>query len=149
MSLSFTAKDVCAALGGISRSRLHGWVQLPPFSAIPTQERSARRFSKVDLLTLAAVQTLEEKFGVRIVQLESVTVGIHQYLLTLRQTLADEWVFIPLHGNGVRPIQAQPVTEPGWVIDMARERERIDFYLGVAPPQRELPLMGGVAMAGA
>jgi hypothetical protein len=148
MSLSFTAKDVCAALGGISRSRLHGWAQLPPFSEMPTQERSARRFEKTDLLALAALQTLEERFGARAVQLEPVSAGIHQYLLTPRHTLAEEWVFIPLRGDGVRAIQTLPIAEAGWVIDMARERERIDLYLGVAPPQRELFLPGGAPLAG-
>ena len=56
---SFTAKDVCTALGGISRSRLHTWAQLPPFCKRPTRERSARRFTKADLLTFAVLQTLE------------------------------------------------------------------------------------------
>jgi len=53
-------------------------------------------------------------------------------------------VFILLRDSQVRPIQARPVNEPGWVIDVARERERIDVYLDIAPPQRELPLITGV-----
>ncbi|MDP2834512.1 MAG: DNA-binding protein [Pseudomonadota bacterium] len=145
---SFTAKDVCSALGGISRSRIHGWAQLPPFSAIPTMERSARRFTKADLLTLAVLQTLEEQFGARATQLGKVSAGIHQYLLTPRQANAEEWLFVSLRNGGVHLVQAQPVSEAGWVIDMVRERERIDIYLGVAPPQRELPLIANVSQAG-
>lgn len=145
---AFTAKDVCAALEGVSRSRVHAWAQLPPFSGIPTQERSARRFNKADLLTFAALRTLEDRFGARSTQLAQVSAGIHQYLSTPRQTSIEEWTFIPLEGGPARPAQPQPVSGAGWVIDMARERERIDLYLDIAPPQRELPLMAGVGQSG-
>lgn len=111
-------------------------------------ERSARRFTKSDLLTLAVLQTLEERFGAKATQLGQVSAGIHQYLLTPRQASAEEWAFVSLQNGGVRLLQAQPALEEGWVIDMARERERIDIYLGVAPPQRELPLIASVSQAG-
>lgn len=143
---SYTAKDICAALGGISRSRVHSWAQLPPFSTMPTLERSARRFGKADLLTLAVLQTLEDQFGVKVKQLGQLSAGIHQYLLTSRQTSAEEWVFIRFNDGQARVAQAQPISEPGWVINMARERERIDIYLGIAPPQRELPLFANMSL---
>ncbi|TDX24807.1 hypothetical protein DFO67_12053 [Modicisalibacter xianhensis] len=41
-------------------------------------------------------------------------------------------------------MQAQAIASPGWVVDMARERERIDLYLGISPPQQELPLITDV-----
>ncbi|EIC22968.1 DNA-binding protein [Thiorhodovibrio frisius] len=145
---AFTTKDVCAALKGVSRSRVHAWVQLPPFSGIPTQERSARRFNKADLLTFAALRALEDCFGARSAQLAQVSAGIHQYLSTPRQTSIEEWIFIPLDGGTARPSQPELVSGAGWVIDMARERERVDRYLGFAPPQRELPLMAGVGQSG-
>ncbi len=144
---AFTAKDVCAALGGISRSRVHAWTQLPPFSDIPTQERSARRFNKADLLTFSVLLTLEEQFGARSPLLAKVSNSIHQYLSAPHQTSFEEWVFIPLAGATTRSAQFQPVTEIGWIIDLAQERERIDFYLGVTPPQRQLPLMAGLGQA--
>jgi|GEM_PF-3507189 len=143
-ALSFTAKDVCAALGGVSRSQVHAWTQMPPWSRMPTRERSARRYNQGDLLTLAVIQTLEEQFGVKSRQLTRVSAGIHHYLQTPRRTGGEELVFILLRDSQVRPIQARPVNEPGWVIDVARERERIDVYLDIAPPQRELPLITGV-----
>ena len=143
---SFTSKDVCAALGGISRSRVHSWAQLPPFSTMPTLERSARRFGKADLLTLAVLQTLEEQFAVKGRQLGQLSAGIHQYLLTPRKTRVEEWVFIRLYDGEARAALIQPISEPGWVIDMARERERIDIYLGIAPPQRELPLIANMRL---
>lgn len=145
---AFTAKDVCAALGGVSRSRVHAWAQLPPFSDMPTHERSARRFNKADLLTFAVFRTLEDHFGARSSQLAQVSAGIHQYLSAPRQTSLEEWMFIPLGGGPARTAQPQPISGAGWVIDMARERERIDIYLGVTPPQRELPLMAGIGPVG-
>lgn len=144
---SFTVKDVCAALDGVSRSRVHGWVQLPPFSAIPSQERSARRFSRADLLTFAVLRTLEDQFGARGVQLARVSAGIHEYLAKPQPAGMDEWLFVPLAEGPARPVPGRVIAEAGWVIDLARERERIDRYLGVLPPQRELPLMGGLGRA--
>ena len=145
---SFTVKDVCAALDGVSRSRVHGWAQLPPFSAIPTQERSARRFSRADLLTFAVLRTLEDQFGARGAQLARVSAGIHEYLSAPRAAGMDPWLFVPLAEGPARPVPGQVIAEPGWVIDLARERERIDRYLGVLPAQRELPLVGGIGRAG-
>lgn len=113
---------------------------------MPTLERSARRFGQADLLTLAVLQTLEDQFGVKGKQLGQLSAGIHQYLLTPRQTRAEECVFIRLYDGEVHAAQAQPISEPGWVIDMARERERIDIYLGIAPPQRELPLIANMSL---
>lgn len=147
-SYIFTAKDVCAALEGVSRSHVHTWAQLSPFSATPTHERSARRFSKADILTFAVLHTLEKRFGAKINQLAQVSAGIHHYLSLPRQTSTEEWVFVPLNGGPARPVQPQPIVETGWIVDMAYERERIDIYLGIAPPQRELPLMAGIGQVG-
>lgn len=140
---SFTAKDVCAALGGISRSRLHTWAQLPPFSNIPTRERSARRYTKADLLTFAVLQTLEEAFGMKRGNMGSISAAVHHYVSAPRQAPLEEWVFIPWGEGPVRSVQ-ENIASPGWVIDMARERERIDLYLGLTPPQQELPLITNV-----
>nr|WP_093190160.1 hypothetical protein [Thiocapsa sp. KS1] len=141
---SFTVKDVCAALDGVSRSRVHGWVQLPPFSAIPSQERSARRFSRADLLTFAVLRTLEDRFGARGTQLARVSAGIHEYLSAPQSAGTDDWLFVPLADGPARAVLGRAIAEAGWVIDLARERERIDLYLGILPPQWELPLMSGV-----
>lgn len=143
---SFTVKDVCAGLHGVSRSRIHGWVQLPPFSAIPSQERSARHFSRADLLTFAVLRTLEDQFGARGAQLARVSAGIHAYLSTPQPAGMDECLFVPLAEGLARSIPGQVIAEAGWVINLARER--IDRYLGVLPPQQELPLMGDLGRAG-
>lgn len=142
---SFTAKDVCEALGGISRSRLHTLAQLPPFCERPTRERSARRFTKADLLTFAVLQTLEDVLGMRRRDVRSVSAAVHHYVSAPRQARREEWIFIP-HDNegGLRLIQGQNFASPGWVIDMLRERERIDLYLGLEPSQRELLLITDV-----
>lgn len=141
---SFTTKDVCAALGGISRSRLHTWAQLPPFSERPTCERSARRYTKADLLTFAVLQTLEDVFGMKRGGMGSVSEAIYHYVSAPRQAPIEEWVIIPVDEGAVRVVQERRIATPGWVVDMARERERIDLYLGFTPPQQELPLITGI-----
>ena len=141
---SFTAKDICAALGGISRSRLHTWAQLPPFCERPTHERSARRYTKADLLTFAVLQTLEDILGIRRGNMGSLSAAVHHNVRAPRKAPMEEWIFIPQDEGGVRLIQGQNIDSPGWVVDMARERERIDLYLGLTPSQRELPLITDV-----
>lgn len=91
------------------------------------------------------LQTLEEQFGVRGELLSRVSADVHQYLQIPRPASGEEWVFIPLQDGLVRLVHAKLISEPGWVINIARERERIDVYLGVAPPQRELPLITDVS----
>ena len=137
---SFTAKDACAALG-VSRSRLHQWAQLPPFSERPTRERSARRFSRADMLTFAVMHTMEDAFGVKSKDLGGVSAKIHEYLNAPQVITFEELVFIPLETGDAQVVEGQAVKGAGWVIDMAKERERVDVYLGVRPPQREFPLM--------
>lgn len=137
---SFTAKDACAVLG-VSRSRLHQWAQLPPFSERPTRERSARRFSRADMLTFAVLHTLDDAFGVKSRDLAGVSARIHEYLNAPRHIPYEELVFIPVANGEVHAVEEQTIAGAGWVIDMTKERERIDVYLGVRPPQQEFPLM--------
>lgn len=142
--VSFTVKDVCQALGSVSRSRVHAWTRLPPFSSVETSERSARRFDLTDLLTLAALQKLEDVYGIKSRQLTQLSAGIHQYLAAPKVAGTSELVFVSLEEGIARSLDSAPVSEPGWVLDMAEERERVNVFLGVAPPQRQLALMAAV-----
>lgn len=143
-SLSFTVKDVCNALGGVSRSRVHAWTQLPPFSYIETMERSARHFTMADLLTMAVLQMLEDKFLIKSRLLGQLSAGVHRYLQEPKPASAEEWVFIRLADGDTTRVGSMLVGELGWVLDMAEERKRINVYLGIAPPQRELALVADV-----
>lgn len=145
---SFTAKDVCAALGGISRSRLHSWAQLPPFCERPTRERSARRYTKADLLTFAVLQTLEDVLGIKRADMGSVSATINNYVRAPRRAPLEEWIFIPQSEGFVHQTCESSIASAGWVVDMAKERERIDLYLGIIPPQQELPLITDVKSGG-
>ena len=138
---SFTVKDVCNALGGVCRSRVHAWTQLPPFSYIETVERSARHFSMADLLTMAVLQTLEDKFLIKSRLLGQVSAEIHHYLQGPQSANLEEWVFIRLADGNTSRIEPMLFGELGWVLDMAEERKRINVFLGIAPPQRELVLV--------
>lgn len=143
-AFSLTVKDVCNALGGANRSRVHAWMKLPPFSSVETSERSARKFTVTDVLTLAALQKLEDVYGIKSRHLGHLSAGIHQYLSEPRAAGSEELVFVRLEDGVVRQLDAGPVSEPGWVLDIAEERERMNVFLGIAPPQRELALMVGM-----
>lgn len=143
-TFSFTVKDVCHALGDVSRSRVHAWTQLPPFSLTETSERSARRFDVTDILTLAALQKLEDVYGVKSRHLSHFSAGIHRYLTQPRAISTDELIFVSLSEGAVRSLDAASINEPGWIVDIAEERERINVFLGIAPPQRQLVLVTSV-----
>lgn len=143
-TFSLTVKDVCQALGGVSRSRVHTWTQLPPFSLMETSERSARRFNVSDVLTLAALKKLEDVYGIKSRHLGHLSAGIHQYLAEPRSAGSDQLLFVRLEDGSTRSLDSAPVSEPGWILDIAEERERMNVFLGIAPPQRELALMVGM-----
>lgn len=140
-SLSFTVKDVCSALGGVSRSRVHAWTQLPPFSYMETMERSARHFTMADLLTMAVLQILEDKFLIKSRLLGQLSAGIHQYLQEPKTVGVEEWVFVRLADGDTTRVESVLAGGQGLMLDMAEERKRINVYLGIAPPQRELALV--------
>ena len=143
-AFSFTVKDVCHALGDVSRSRVHAWTQLPPFSQIETCERSARRFDVTDMLTFAALQKLEDVYGIKSRHLGHFSEGIHRYLAQQKAISTDEFIFVSLKDGLVRNLDTASVNEPGWVLDIAEERERINVFLGIAPPQRQLALVANM-----
>lgn len=143
-ALTFTVKDVCHALGDVSRSRVHAWTRLPPFSLKATSERSARRFDVTDMLTLAALQKLEDVYGIKSRHLGHLSEGIHRYHAQPKVISAGELIFVALDGGVVRNLDAASVSEPGWILDIAEERERINIFLGIAPPQRQLAFVASV-----
>ena len=54
-------------------------------------------------------------------------------------------VLIVRMNDGVaRNLESLSVYESGLILDIAEERERINIYLGIAPPQRELALVASV-----
>ena len=143
-AFSFTVKDVCCALDGVSRSRVHAWTRLRPFSLMQTSERSARRFNVTDMLTLAALQKLEDVYGIKSSHLGHFSEGIHRYLSQPNAIAGGEYVFVRMNDGVARNLESLSVYESGLILDIAEERERINIYLGIAPPQRELALVASV-----
>lgn len=143
-AFSFTIKDVCHALGNVSRSRVHTWTRLPPFALMETSERSARRFDVTDLLALAVLQQLEDVYGVKSRHLGRFSEGIHRYLAHPRAIHPNELIFVSLNGATVCSLSAASVSEPGWILDISEVRDRINVFLGIAPPQRQLALIAGM-----
>lgn len=143
-ALSFTVKDICHALGDVNRSRVHAWTRLQPFSLMETSERSARKFSVTDMLTFAALQKLEDVYGIKSSHLGHFSEGIHSYLAQPKAISSEELVFVSLNDGSVRNLNAVTVNEPGWILDITEERERINVSLGISPPQRQLTFVASV-----
>lgn len=140
-ALTFTVKDICHALGDVSRSRVHAWTRLPPFALMKTCERSARKFDVTDMLTLAALQKLEDVYGIKSRHLGHFSEGIHRYFAQPRAISTGELIFVSLNDGTVWNLDAASVREPGCILNIAEERERINVFLGIAPPQRQLALV--------
>lgn len=138
-AIRYTIKDICLGLGGISRSKVHSWTRLEPFSRMETAQRYARYFSLTDFLTLAVLQTLEDDFGIKNKQLGLFSVSIHRYLSEPGSLMQEEYLFLSIRDGCAVP--ASSPAEPGIIIDIASERERINRFLGIASPQRELALL--------
>ena len=109
-----------------------------------TSERSARRFNVTDMLTLAALQKLEDVYGIKSSHLGHFSEGIHRYLSQPNAIAGGEYVFVRMNDGVARNLESLSVYESGLILDIAEERERINIYLGIAPPQRELALVASV-----
>ena len=130
-ALSFTVKDICHALGDVSRSRVHAWTQLPPFSLIETSERSARRFDVTDMITLAALLKLEDVYGIKSRHLGHFSEGIHRYLAQPKSIDTNELVFVGLKLNTVSGAGTET-------------RELLEKRIHLLSPARLLPAKAGV-----
>lgn len=96
------------------------------------------------MLTFAALLKLEDVYGVKSRHLGHFSDGIHRYLAQPKAMRTAELIFVGLKDGTVRNLDASLVSEPGWILDIAEERERINVYLGITPPQRELALVASV-----
>jgi hypothetical protein len=96
------------------------------------------------MLTLAALLKLEDIYGMKSRHLGHFSEGIHRYLAQPKAMGADELIFVSLKEGTVKNLDTASVSEPGWVLDMAEERDRINVFLGIAPPQRQLAFMASV-----
>jgi hypothetical protein len=92
------------------------------------------------------LQTLEDTFGLRNRQLGLFSQGIHQYFVEPRTIAPVELVFIRLRDGQV--LSSDLTDEAGYLLDIAPERERINIFLGVSSPQRQLPLMSSIGASG-
>lgn len=82
-------------------------------------------------------------------EVQRISAAIHRYVSAPHQVPGEELIFIP-QGNldeeeAFRLFRGQNPTSLGWVVDMSKERERIDLYLGLESSQRELPLITNIA----
>jgi len=106
-----------------------------------TMERSARHFTMADLLTMAVLQILEDKFLIKSRLLGQLSAGIHRYLQEPKPASTEEWVFVRLADGDTTRVESVIIEDLGLVLDVAEERRRINVYLGIASPQRELALV--------
>lgn len=109
-----------------------------------TSERSARRFDVTDILTLAALQKLEDIYGTKSRHLSHFSESIHRYLAHPKAVSTEELIFVSLNDGTVRNLDSASADEPGWILDIAEERERINVFLGITPPQRQLALVASM-----
>lgn len=142
---TYTIKDVSQLLGERKRSRVQQqWTKLPPFADRPTHERSARRFTRADLLTFVVFDVLEERFFVKVHSLGRISRGVHEFLQQPWSAHADGRVLLDLENGQVAPFSESDARQ-GFLVDLTPIRERVDVFLGLVPEQREIPLSVGAS----
>ncbi len=141
---TYTRKDVCTALC-VDDHRVRQWMNHAPFAERPATPRSPRRFDLQDLVLLALACDLEERYGLKGRVFGRVLPALDAYLRRPRSPKPDERIVLSVESWQVEDILPSSPLVAGFIIDVAKARERIGLFLGVVPIQRELALGPGRA----
>src|SRR5690606_5193272 len=93
-----------------------------------------------DLLILAIAQTLEDQFMFRGDGLDAALPALERFLRRPQHHRASEFIFINTNNWSIEFLVKEIDREPGIVLDVSQERQRISRFLGFAPAQEELAL---------
>lgn len=136
--LKLTRKDICSALQ-VPEYRIRTWMERKPFSSRTTAERKARVFDATDLMLLAIAQTLEDQYKLRGEGLDNILPALNAFLRRPQSTNAG-LLFINIRDWSVDDAFSGTYLEPGLLIDVLPDQERVTRYLGLTPAQAELAL---------
>mgnify|MGYP000267100964 CR=1 FL=1 len=136
--LKLTRKDICSALQ-VPEHRIRTWMVREPFRSRSTAARKARTFDATDLMLLAIAQTLEDQYKLRGEGLDNVLPVLSTFLRRPQHTYAG-LLFINVRDWSVEDASSDTYLEPGLLIDVLPDQERVTRYLGLTPAQAELAL---------
>jgi len=94
---------------------------------------------------LALAYDMEERYGLKGRIFGRVLPALDAYLRRPRSTQSDECVVLEVETWRIAELQPGASLPAGFIIDVARARERIGLFLGLVPMQRELPIGPGSA----
>jgi len=137
--LKLTRKDICAALQ-VPEHRIRAWMARQPFKARSTAARKARAFDVTDLILLAITQTLEDKYHLKGNGLDSILPALNNFLRRPQYSNESGMLFINTQNWSIQTATPEIYREPGIVIDILPDQERVTRYLGLTPAQAELAL---------
>jgi hypothetical protein len=146
-TITFTAKDVCEALG-VAKHHLRIWTnKLEPFSNSATKERSARKFTLGDLSYLAFVDYLEVQYGISINTIALLERRLYDLINSpsLKESGDRSFVFICFLSQTCRWLKSDDLASEGLIVNTRNAHSKLNNYLGLSPKQVEMQL--GLAMA--
>ena len=136
--LKLTRKDICSALQ-VPEHRMRAWMEREPFKSRATSARKARVFDTTDLTLLAIAQTLEDRYKLRGDGLDKILPGLNTHLRG-PQSAKEGYIFINICDWNIQDASSGTYLEPGLLIDVLPDQERVTRYLGLTQPQAELAL---------
>lgn len=146
-TITFTAKDVCEALG-VAKHHLRIWTnKLEPFSNTATKERSARKFTLGDLSYLAIVDYLEVRYGISVNTVALLERHLYDLINSPSLNNAGDrcFVFICFHSQSCKWLKSEDVASEGLIVNTHNAHRKLNNYLGLSPNQVEMQL--GLAIA--
>lgn len=146
-TITFTAKDICAALN-IPKHQLRNWTEkLYPFSNMETNERSARKYKLSDLQFLAVIDYLDVSFGVSVNRLKPISKELSELInKPATNNCSQNLLYICINNECCKWINVEYRCEEGIVIDVNNAYTKVNEYLGLSPKQVEMQL--GLLMVG-
>lgn len=137
--------DACA-ISGYTRDQMRALLRdLPSFTSSQGSGRS-RIFTRIELLAIAIICSMEQKYGVKRAAISTILSELFETLQTPRELDPLACLLIITGESKVSYTNLNEQLAEGLVIPLAPIFDRLDTYLGVKTPQRQIELGFGPSL---
>ena len=136
--------DACS-ISGYTRDQMRALLRdLPSFTVDQGSGRS-RVFSRVELLAIAVISFMEQRYGVKRVAIGAVLDQLLETLQTPREVDPLACLVIVTGEASVSYNRLTEAVAEGLVVPLAPLFDRLDTYLGVKTPQKQMEIGFGTS----
>ncbi len=131
--------DACA-MTGYTRDQIRALLRdLPPFTLDQGSGRS-RVFSRVELLAITIISFMEQRYGVKRGAIGAILEGLLEALQAPREVDSLACLVIVTGEEAVLFSRLTESVEEGLVIPLAPILDKLDIYLGVKAPHKQMEI---------